>query len=846
VFSRFFDHGARLAAGNKADRGRKVRTCVRPLLPLLFLPLALFWAALAISEVLVWRGIYLGLWPLLMLLPSFLWLYRVHKKGSFKKGARALRITILAVCALALGLSQGASYWQSLSDDARKLTSAELKGITLQVESETKKGQLGSTCEARISEPGYPGLRLRLFWPTQENPAPLGSYLRADLAFKGWQSGQEDFFRKGLCGSASLSKLELLGFERADGPPWAAPLSALYQIRQANLDFLATLDGPGAALLAGMVLGSDTSMDGSGLRQDWQTSGVAHLIAVSGSHLAVIASILAWLLARLKSSRRFAFVALAVCLAAYVVLTAFQASAIRAALMALVASSSCFAGRRSHAPSALCLAITGMLAFDPSNAFSLGLALSGAAVLGICLFNGLIQENLIRLCLPSAWQPAQARAERDQLGVSLGKGRPDFQARRKLPAFLQSALEAISLTLTAQAATAPLCLISFNTLPLVAPLANLLVTPLSIVLVGAGIALCCLLPMAPLAPIAAAGLSMLSIIGDLCCSLVTLLAGLPGAAVALSPNPFLVLSLSLLAAILLYHFWPLLHPSWPNRLVAVASCIVLTGLLLLSPAQPPQLVMMDVGQGDSLLIREGQHAILIDTGPSESALRAALARQGVRHLDAVVISHLDSDHVGALSALRGLVTVDTVFFAKGLLTYQAGHPALAKAKALVGTEKVQELSIDDRLRLSPALSARMVWPLQPAQRGDNPDSICLLLEYDPEQDGRLEGSALLCGDAEQAELTQSMAAGKLRQADVVKLGHHGSADDISAAQLRTLSSKLCLISVGAHNRYGHPTAATLEVCAEADQQVLRSDQCGDVSVTFKQDGLAVASQEAMG
>jgi competence protein ComEC len=747
---------------------------------------------------------------------------------------RAWRIAACACLALGLGLGSGSRFWQETCQDAQALQAQALGGAWLQVASDPSAGSLSPTSTAHLVAPDGRAATVRVYWPPGQTPLALGQTFSADCTFKPLHPGNQNLFQKGVCGSVALDAAALQPAGYAGGPFDTLvnrALSPIYELRAQGVRRFAAMGSAGADLLCGMVLGYDGLLADSPTMQDWRTTGLAHLIAVSGSHLVVIAAMLSWLLRALHVGRRANFAILAALLSAYVVLTAFQPSAIRAAIMAIVAAGTFLTERRAHSPSALSCAACAMLLIDPGGAFSIGLWLSICAVFGLGLYSSLVKEWLQRIFWPK--RPGSATGNRQT---------PGRAAACTLPQPIARLFEAAALTTTAQAATAPLCVATFGMFPLVSIAANLLVTPLVTIMVGAGILLCVLAALPCLGPLAATLLTPLSILGDAAGFLTGLLAGLPFASLPVTAPLPLALGCGLALAALVYAFWPLPRPAVLRGLAATGLSVAFVLCILLPNTSGPRLVVMDVGQGDALLVRQGPRTLLVDTGPSDGALVKALARQQVTHLDAVVLTHLDADHVDALDALRGQVGVERVFFAAGLLTAKPQHPAIQTARTLAGGERVSELSAGDLLPLSPNLQLRVVWPIAPATKGDNSESLCLLLEYDAERDGIPETRSLLTGDAETQELAGAMTSGWLSQSSIYKVGHHGSADGITPAQLEALGCRISLISCGARNRYGHPAPSTLETLAQADQLIYRTDLQGDLTLEFSGPDVKVLTQ----
>jgi competence protein ComEC len=196
--------------------------------------------------------------------------------------------------------------------------------------------------------------------------------------------------------------------------------------------------------MSGVVLGDRSRLAGTQADDDFRTTGLTHLVAVSGSHLVVVAALVSACLAAFRTPRILNLGATVLASGAYVVATGVQASAVRAWVMALIVAVALGSGRRSDPSAALCCAVCALLVSHPPVAFDLGFRLSVAAVAGLVAFGR----------LSDGWLAAI------------------------LPAGLRWLSEPLALTFTAQAATLPLIASAFGTVSLVSPISNALVSPL--------------------------------------------------------------------------------------------------------------------------------------------------------------------------------------------------------------------------------------------------------------------------------------------------------------------------------------------------------------------------------
>ncbi|MBO0877117.1 MAG: ComEC/Rec2 family competence protein, partial [Pseudonocardia sp.] len=285
-----------------------------------------------------------------------------------------------------------------------------------------------------------------------------------------------------------------------------------------------------------------------------------------------------------------------------------------------------------------------------------------------------------------------------------------------------------------------------------------------------------------------------------------------------------------------------------RRVRALVVAALLGALLVLVPTRftTPgwpvdgwSVVACDVGQGDAVVLATDQpgRAVLVDAGTEAGAVDGCLSRLRVRALSLVVISHLHADHMGGLAAALDGRTVGAV----------AVGPAREPRWAF---DRVRRLAADDRIpvvelragqRLSwPGLSVDVLAPREPPvgidpDDGTDVNNTSLVLRASTRG-----GIVLLPGDIELLAQATVLGSGAMLQADVLKVPHHGSRYT-SPAFLAAVHPRLALVSVGAGNRYGHPSTAVLDALSRGGALVRRTDQSGDVAVVAARDGpVAVA------
>jgi competence protein ComEC len=279
---------------------------------------------------------------------------------------------------------------------------------------------------------------------------------------------------------------------------------------------------------------------------------------------------------------------------------------------------------------------------------------------------------------------------------------------------------------------------------------------------------------------------------------------------------------------------------WPQPSRAsvqrIAVCITLAVVVLVAHWRflaPARVCVLDVGQGDAILIQDGPSAILVDAGPPDGSLPKALARNHVLHLDAVVLTHLHDDHYGGLMDLEGHVGVGEVIVAAGAKDNLPEE--LDEAVHELTGSSCEEICYHNQLQVG-GFTLLAVWPRTEVDGLDNPDSLELTIAYTGR--GR-ELRGLLTGDAEQDETGAVIAAGEVGDIDFLKVGHHGSEVSLTSEQAEALAPEVAVASAGEGNAYGHPRKECVEALVSAGARFLCTKDVGDVELRPGRDGVMV-------
>lgn len=642
--------------------------------------------------------------------------------------------------------------------------------------------------EAALSAVGY-GQRLRLKGHIWEND-PLTNPYEFDFGAYLHRNGMD------AIATAKIEDVEVLETDRD-------ATSALLEVRHAIGRRIDELFPQSAAVVRALVLG-DRSLMSDELRQGFNATGTAHLIAISGLHVTVLAMVLSQLLSR-WTSVRLANLLVLLPMMLYGMLIGFPASFVRALTMYAMFGLGTWLGLPSDPITRLAMAVIGFVLVKPLSVVDGGFVLSYSASAGLILLGEPLRTLLKLEALPKP-------DHRLPWGQNLLR-----RAINYLPGVLCASL-------AAQLATLPAVIALFGVQSVVSLPFNLICVPLC--LLGYLIAMPTLLISALIYPLGALLARLPDGILALLIRITRFSANLPGTTVRIGRYPGLLILVhcAIILAASGLCAWPLKRRQYlPLLLIAVAG---LASLVTWIHCQPFKVTFLDADQADCAVLQTEGCVYVFDTGDTYTPVTDYLNATALK-VDGVFLSHPHQDHAGGLKSLLeafrpAAIYVPTQWFAREGLA-EAVTAGIEQARAM--NIPIVEMKRGDTLSLSPSVRLTVYNP-PGAVEEVNDMSLLLLVE-------KTDHSVLFTGD-----LTSAGEPEDLPDCDVLKVAHHGAEQSTSQRFLAATTPQIAVISVG-ENNHGHPNEMTLRRLKAVGAEVLRTDEGGAITLTEADQGFDV-------
>ena len=626
--------------------------------------------------------------------------------------------------------------------------------------------------------------------------------------------GERDFAsarrRQGVAFTGGFAPGRLLALSPA--PAWRLALEDVRgRLGQAVRGVAPSPDA--AALFLTLAAGQRADLDAS-WEDAFSRAGLAHVLSVSGLHVAALALMTLALLRRGLvrlggrwrgwEARRVAAPAAVPFVWAYVLFTGTQAPAVRSAVMATAVLLGLGLWRRADGLNGLSLAALVLVAWTPSSVVDLSLRLSFLAVLGLVLLSPALREALP---LPP----------------------PDPSEPRRLKRWAAKGRETVAQTLCASAAATlvglPVVATAFGRVSLAGLVSNIVALPLCGVLTGLAAGGAALFVVAPViaTPVLWAG----AWASELLLVLTRGFASVPFAAVEVPGfGPLLALAYAVGLGC-----WALGSGRW--RLAGVLAPLAVVGAVLLpglAPEPALRITFLSVGQGDAVVLRSRGHHALVDGGgvpegadTGERFVLPFLKAEGVSHLDLAVLSHPHPDHALGLVSTLSQIPTERLWLSAGT----TDGPLSRRVMAAAGSARVEEVQVGQPPFSLGEATLEVLGP--PVDRelleGANDRSVVVRVRHG-------DVTVLLAGDIEEdGEAALAQAVGPVT---VLKVPHHGSRTSSTAPLLERTRPRHAVFCVGRRNRYGFPHPEVEARYRALGTQCWRTDRDG--AVTLESDG----------
>lgn len=555
-------------------------------------------------------------------------------------------------------------------------------------------------------------------------------------------------------------------------------------------------------LLSGFLLGSVTEIDPETYAK-FSGLGLTHVIAISGQHITMLAAALVFLCRLTGLSREHSFRITMALLPLYVFLTGASPSAMRALIMGELVLLALLVRRRADGWNVLGAAFLGMTAVDPYVIHQVSFQLSFLVTFGLLL---LVPPLQVRL----QWmKPASLRG-------------------------------LVAVTAAATLTSFPLTMYYFHVFSFLSPLVNFLFVPFISV---------CIAPLAALSLIFGAihpgfGFLAANIVDSILTPVLHFLYTIESQGlmriVWKSPSIIWLTLYGLLVAFISLLLYGKMTFNWKSRLLCITLALICVFLPYVDRRAEVRITFLDVGQGDAIVIQTPDRVVLIDTGgipavpfdgqtwrirrkpfwPARDVILPYLYAQGIGKIDQLVMTHGDSDHIGGVPYVLTHVPVRQVISNGDL----PRSPLEQEVAALMQARSISHVAVSGGQvwEEREGVQWRVLNPTGMSGLGNNDRSVVLLLEVY----GR---RILFTGDLEREGELRLLANG-IGKVDILKVGHHGSKGSTSEEWLIQTKPDLAIISAGRNNRYGHPHRDTMERLNQTGSRIVRTDECGAVTV----------------
>ena len=554
------------------------------------------------------------------------------------------------------------------------------------------------------------------------------------------------------------------------------------------------------ALGIGILIG-DNSRINEKIVEDFKNSNLSHMLAVSGTHINYVVLTVSILFTKKRAGIKTQRVVTIMMMLFFMELTQMTSSVVRAGISCIIYMLASLLYRKADVINAMAISTLLILLNNPFKLFDIGFQLSYAGTLGIILFCKLI----------------------------------NIPIKNKSLKYLK---DSIIISISANIFIIPIMMYQFNTISLTFILSNLLAGPL----LGISIILEIIVLL-----ISFMSINIAAIPAKVLNILLILIINIANWFSNIEISKIYVITPKIISIVAYYLICAAIILKQKNRKIIVIIMLTVLIINLFPTPKKLRINFIDVGQGDSTLIRtETNKVILIDSGGSTASssfdvgnkvLLPYLLDRRIKKIDFIIVSHFDADHCQAFETVIDNINVRKVVVCKQSMITQEYLNIINKCKKknikIIVVERGDKLKIDKRTEFEILHPGERF--LDDGKGGLNANAIVCKMNYKL-NNGKIF-SILFTGDIEvEAEKELEQVYGKKLKADILKIAHHGSKTSSREEFIKLVSPKIALIGVGENNKFGHPADITLERLEKENVKVYRTDQMGEVSITINKNG----------
>lgn len=619
-----------------------------------------------------------------------------------------------------------------------------------------------------------------------------------------------------------------------------------------------SFDSESAGIVKAMLVADKSTLD-KNIKKLYSENGIAHIMAISGVHVAIIGMTLYGFLRKLRIGRLISGTFSIAIIILYGIMTGMSSSTERAVIMLILSIAAEYFGRKTDAPTSMGFAMIIMVLGNPYVILDAGFQLSFAAITGVTVVAPQLRK-LLRMFKRFIKESDEKKKQKHKKIMSLRK-------------MIIKLIDALVVGIASFITTTPVIIYYYYQFPPYSILINLIVIPLVSLIVGGSILVVLTGLFFTGAAVAMTYPVRLILFGYkyLC----IFASGLPGASVLVGHISIGMVFVYYLSVVLIFAILRMIRIGKTEREGPILYLMLATVLFLTvvyevySYDKSLKIVYMDVGQGDGVLLRTSGHGgILIDGGSSsnkrvgEYVMVPVLKYYGVSEVEYAFVSHGDVDHVSgleyllneeqsgvhvvnlvlpeygdhdALQELKSEATannVNIIYMKPGdNITYNHQHAENINIECLYPDEEAGQGVLDTN-NLSMILKTTITWDVREAdienlnKSSDSDASLSLLFV----------GDAGIAAEKRLIELYEKNSLGEISDSiacDILKVGHHGSRNSSGSDFLKRVSAMYGIISCGKDNRYGHPHAETLERLKMADTKYMTTREHGAIILSIE-------------